>query len=758
MRRHLHVSGIVQGVGFRPFVHNTACRLGLGGWVKNSTDGVHIEAEGDPEVLDAFIAALRDEKPASAVIEDITVHCVPQAQSEAGFSILDSDAPSNALPCISPDLAVCPECLREIADSGDRRFRYPFTNCTNCGPRYTIVRAAPYDRHLTSMQPFTMCRDCQSEYEDPENRRFHAQPNACPVCGPAYSLTDFRGNPVPLAAGQDVFDAARSLVAAGHILAVQGIGGFHLACDAAREDAVAGLRRRKVREDKPFAVMAGSVDSVRRLCCLSAAEAELLAGPVRPVLLLDKSAGYDLAESVAPRNPRVGMMLPYTPAHALLVRPEDVWVMTSGNRSDEPIAYRPEDAYARLSGIADHFLVHNREIFRRADDSVVRMVRDIPYPFRRSRGYAPLPVRLSGPSIPLLACGGELKSTFCLVRDGQAFVSAHIGDLENLSTYEYFTESIRHYEDLFHIRPRAVAHDLHPEYLSTRHACSLDLPCVGVQHHHAHIAAVLAEQGLDEPVLGAAFDGTGYGTDGTIWGGEFLIADRRDFVRAAHCRVLPLPGAERAIREPWRMAAMILAELYGEQAMEAARPSGAVWPPDWAAAVRAARRGVNSPLTSSAGRLFDAAAALLSVRQAVNYEGQAAVELELAAGTARGNVLPYRIVDGTVRQLDLLPAFDAIVNSRRRNVAVGALAADFHTTFAHAAADMLQRLGNDSGIRKVALSGGVFQNLRLLGELTGLLEARGFLVYRHRLVPPNDGGLSLGQAAVAARICAEKGV
>ncbi len=752
MRNQLRITGMVQGVGFRPFVHRLATKHALSGWVKNATDGVHIEVEGDPNNLADFTIELQKEKPAHAEIHSLFVREIPDLH-ETGFTIADSELPTQSVPLLSPDLSVCPDCSREAKSPGNRRFQYPFTNCTHCGPRYTIIKQAPYDRQNTTMGTFTMCPDCQREYDDPSDRRFHAQPNACPVCGPSFRLTDNKGVPVPFSENGNVLSLARMLVQSGKIVAVKGLGGFHFACDAKNEEAVSALRRRKIREDKPFAIMAGSLSAVKEICALSFEEEAVLTGSIRPILLLDKTSGYHLADSVAPCNPRIGVMLPYTPAHEQLVGPGDIWVMTSGNSSDEPIAYVNEDALARLCGIADYFLFHDRDIYRRADDSVVRIFQSTPYLFRRSRGYTPLPISLARSTVPVLACGGELKNTFCLTHGRQAFVSSHIGDLENDSTYQYFIDSINYYKNLFHIQPEAIAYDLHPEYLSTKYAKACSLPQMGIQHHHAHIASVMAEHGLYEPVIGVAFDGSGYGEDGAIWGGEFLIADCRDYARAAHLRYLPLPGAAMAIKQPWRMAAWILFELFGEKFMEKQIPFACSLPPEWPVVISAAGKGINTPLTSSAGRLFDAAAALLSIRRSIHYEGQAAVELELAAGTQKGEILPYGIKEGSPRQLDFLPAFAALASLLQQGKSAGTLAASFHTTIAHAVVDMLIRIRKDTAIRKVALSGGVFQNLRLLSELSELLTEKQFTVYRHRQVPANDGGLSLGQAVIAGERC-----
>ncbi|MDT8904051.1 carbamoyltransferase HypF [Anaeroselena agilis] len=742
-RLRIEITGIVQGVGFRPFVHNLARRSAIAGWVANDGRGVVIEAEGEQPAVAAFLAALRTEAPPLAVIDAIRTGALTPA-GDKEFAILASDPAAARLALISPDVATCADCRAEIADPADRRYRYPFTNCTNCGPRYTIIEDVPYDRVRTTMAAFKMCPACRSEYEDPADRRFHAQPNACPVCGPAYRLLDRDGRPLP----GDPLAEARRLVAAGKVAAIKGIGGYHLACNALDAEAVAALRSRKVREDKPFAVMAGSLEAIRARCRVDAAEEELLAGTARPIVLLAKGPGYDLAAAVAPGNPYVGMMLPYAPVHWLLLAPGDVWVMTSGNTSDEPIAFEDDDALARLAGIADFFLAHNRPIRCRADDSVARVFAGRPYILRRSRGFAPAPVRLNAPGPAVLACGGELKNAFCLTRGDLAFMSAHVGDLENMATYNAYTDAIAHYQRLFDVVPEVVAHDLHPEYLATKYAMECGLPRVGVQHHHAHIAAVLAEHGESGPAIGVAFDGTGYGDDGRLWGGEFLLADLKGYTRLAQLAYMPLPGGARAIREPWRLAARMLYELYGADFVNKDIPFTRTLPAGWELMLDAAAKGLNAPLSSGAGRLFDTAAALLGIRGTINYEGQAAVELELAAAGRRGRVLPYDVTAGEPAVVDFRPAFAALADALGRGTPPALLAADFHATLADAVASVVRRLAAASGVRKVALSGGVFQNVTLLGQVVGLLE-KDFTVLLHRRVPANDGGLALGQAAVA---------
>jgi hydrogenase maturation protein HypF len=745
-RLGITVTGIVQGVGFRPFVYNLAHRYNLSGWVLNNSNGVEMEVEGYQAGLDDFVLALRQEVPPLAVIGEISVTSHP-VMKDTQFVIRYSVSGAAKAALVSPDVATCPDCRRELGNDADRRYQYPFINCTNCGPRYSIIQDVPYDRSNTTMAGFIMCEACQQEYDKPTDRRFHAQPNACPVCGPAYRLLDRQGNVL----SGDVVSETRRLVSEGKIVAVKGIGGYHLACDACNERAVQALRQRKIRENKPFAVMAGSLETVRMLCELSLAEEQLLTGPARPIVLLNKKQTGQLASSVAPGNPQLGVMLPYAPVHWLLLTGQDIWVMTSGNTSDEPIAYDDADAFERLAAIADYFLVHNRPIANRTDDSVVRVFQNEPYMLRRSRGYVPSPLEMHWDLPPVLAMGGELKNTFCLTRGKQAFLGPHIGDLENMPTFAYYKQAINHFKQLFAVEPQLVAYDLHPEYLSTKYAQQLSLPTVGIQHHHAHIAAVMAEYGLHEPVIGVAFDGTGYGTDGNLWGGEFLVADLEGFSRPGHCRYMPLPGGTKAITEPWRMAAWVLQELYGEQTAELGIACTEQLPANWQLAMQAAAKGLNSPLTSSVGRLFDTAAALIGLRQTIHYEGQAAIELELAAAGISGELLPYHLSSGTPAILDFTPAFAAMVQSLRHGASTGYLAACFHLTLADATVSMVRYISQQTAIKKVVFSGGVFQNTTLLSQIFRMLEKDPFSLYIHRHVPANDGGLALGQAVIAGK-------
>lgn len=742
-RLQIRITGIVQGVGFRPFVYKLAQQYALTGWVQNDSEGVLLEVQGSEQNMVCFQAALVRETPPLASIDrvlTIPLTVVP----EEYFFIRHSTAAAAKLALVSPDMAVCPECLADITDKHNRRYGYAFTNCTNCGPRYSIIADVPYDREKTSMRPFGMCPQCAAEYRDPLDRRFHAQPNACPVCGPHYRLLDREGQELD----GDWCARVRGRIGSGDIIAIKGIGGFHLACDARQEAAVATLRQRKLREEKPFAVMCGSLAAARELCDISEEAEQLLESSIRPIVLLPKRPGLVLAEQVAPGNAYLGVMLPYTPLHYTLLAPGDVWVMTSGNHSDEPIAYEDADARQRLAAIADYFLVYNRTIVRRVDDSVVRVFNGQTQLLRRSRGMAPAPLAVAGAGPTILAGGGEQKNTFCLLKGSQAFVSEHIGDLANMAVLASYEQAIAHYQQLFAAVPAVTAYDLHPEYLSTKYILSLPLTSIGVQHHHAHIASVLAEHGLDEPVIGVAFDGTGYGADGNLWGGEFLLADCRQFTRLAHCSYLPLPGGSKAIQEPWRLAAWLAYEQHGWSGVEAVLPLRPALPNGWQLAIEAARQGLNTPLTSSAGRLFDAAAALLGVRTHCHYEGQAAIELEQLAVGCTGQLWPYQLLDGPVSQLDFKPTFAALMTGAARGQSKGELAASFHRTVAAALVNMTRRLCRQTGIKKVVLSGGVFQNILLLTEVMTALQPD-YEVLINRKVPPNDGGLALGQAVIA---------
>ena len=709
-RVRVRVRGVVQGVGFRPFVHRIAHRHEISGFVLNDADGVVVEAEGEPGALAAFVSAITDEAPPLARVASIdSTACAPRG--ECGFAIvLSEDLGRTRSTLIAPDAATCPDCLRELFDPADRRYRYPFVNCTNCGPRFTIVTSVPYDRPRTTMAGFPLCGACRREYEDPGDRRFHAEPIACPDCGPRLTM------PLEEAAG---------VLVGGGIVAVKGLGGYHLACDATDEDAVARLRARKLREEKPLAVM---TTEPHLLAELTAEEDQLLQGVARPIVLVRRRAGGPIAPSVA-AGPWLGVMLPYTPLHHLLCgdvgRP---LVMTSGNRSDEPIAIDDADARRRLGEVADAFLSHDRPIHRRCEDSVVRAA----FPIRRSRGHAPEPLPLPIPvTAAVVAAGAELKSTFCVARGSEAFLSPHLGDLESEAAYLAFRTDLELYLDMLGVEPAAVACDLHPEYLATKWARAQGLPVVEVQHHHAHAAACLAEHGEMGEALAVVLDGTGMGTDATLWGGEVLRCDLSSFERVAHLEAVPLPGGEAAIREPWRMAAAYLERAGRPVPFER-------WP-----LVRESLK-VNAPLSSGAGRLFDAVAALLGVRERVSYEGQAAIELEQLAGETAAAPYACTTEGGMIRGADLVAAaFDDLAAGRPR----AEIAAAFHEGVGAAFAAACAAAGPPG---TVALSGGSFQNMRLLSSLRDRLEAAGFRVLSHRRVPPNDGGVSYGQAVVAA--------
>jgi hydrogenase maturation protein HypF len=752
VRTGVRVEGVVQGVGFRPFVYGLATSLGLSGLVGNDVDGVFAEIEGDAEAVARFLVLIEQQAPPLARIERITTSAMIPVGS-AGFVIAASQHDGERRALVSADTATCADCLGEMADPRDRRYRFPFINCTNCGPRFTIIRDVPYDRPLTTMSDFEMCAQCAAEYHDPANRRFHAQPVCCPACGPRLVLTDAAGRQLN-AARPDPIAAAAELIGSGHVVAVKGLGGYHLAVDAGNNQAAAALRARKHREDKPFAVMVADLAAARELCDLDAVAEQLLTGSRRPIVLAPRraAAAGQVAAAVAPGNNYLGLMLPYTPLHHLLLgQVGGPIVATSGNASDEPIAYRDADALSRLAGIADAFLLHDRAIHIRTDDSVVRSAAGRPAVLRRSRGYVPEPLRIAHACPrPVLACGAELKSTFCLAKGDRAFVSHHIGDLENTETLLSFTSGIEHFRRLFNIEPEVVAHDLHPDYLSTKYAADLaGVELIGVQHHHAHIAACLADNDADGPVIGVAFDGTGYGPDGTIWGGEFLIADLTGYRRAGHLEPVPMPGGAAAIRQPWRMAAAYL---------EAAFPEGApaelaVWQRNdqtWGPVTAMARRGLNSPLTSSAGRLFDAAAALLGVRDAINYEGQAAIELEQLADPAERSGYEAEVTSGDVVGVRGADLIRAVTDDLAAGVDRAVIAARFHNGVAAATVSACRILSERHGLQTVALSGGVFQNMLLTARVTAQLAAAGFTVLTHSRVPCNDGGISFGQAAVAA--------
>ncbi len=749
-RLRIRYVGTVQGVGFRPHIFRLAKAHGLAGFVNNDPAGVIVEVEGPEERIQAFRIESVGKAPVLARISELVCESI-QPIREKAFRIKESERADSVDTQVSPDAATCPECLKEIFDPEDRRYRYAFTNCTNCGPRYTIIQAIPYDRPYTTMKKFTMCQKCQSEYDDPQDRRFHAQPNACPNCGPRLIFLDRAGKRIP----GDPISKTIEMLLLGRIIAVKSLGGFQLACDALNQDAVKTLRSRKYREDKPFAIMARSLDQIEKYAIVTDTERELILSPERPIVLVPKRKEPQLAEEVAPGQKTWGFMLPYTPLHHILLQESGmILVMTSGNMSDEPIAYLDDEARSRLDQIADYYLTHNRPIYIRCDDSVVRVVEGRPFFLRRARGYTPriLSARLPGKK-SILACGAHLKNTFCLARSGQVIVSHHIGDMDNLETLRAFEQGIEHLKRIFKIQPEAVAHDLHPEYLSTRYALSLDLPRIGVQHHHAHAAAVMAEHEIQGPVIGVSMDGTGYGPDEAVWGGEFLVADYMDFDRKAHLCYIPLPGGEQAIKEPWRMMAIYLERIYGDEFLNLDIPSiRALDPGKWQVLKNAVEAGLNCPLTSSMGRLFDAVSAVLGIRAVVNYEGQAAIELEMTTEKHVTSGYEFSLInEGDEILIDPLPVIEACVEDLRKRVSVGRISARFHNGVAEMITEVCALTRDQTDINEVTLGGGVFQNMILVRGTKSRLEDQGFRVYLPREVPINDGGICLGQAAVALR-------
>ncbi len=747
--RQIDINGIVQGVGFRPFVYQLARRHGLRGQVANTAAGVAVHLEGPAEGIGNFLDDLPRQKPPLAHIVEIR-STERTVQGFEGFSIAPSRGAEQRGTLIAPDAAVCEDCLRELFDPTDRRFEYPFINCTNCGPRYTIIEDIPYDRPRTSMRHFSMCPECQAEYDDPADRRFHAQPNACPVCGPQVALFDHRR---ATAGGADPIAGAARLIREGHIVAVKGLGGFHLAVDACNDAAVARLRRRKLREEKPLAVMSADLDTIAGYARLAAEESELLTARQRPIVLLPKRLPEKLAFEVAPRNHYYGVMLPYTPLHHLLLAHGfTALVMTSANRSEEPIVIDNDDAFERLAQIADYFLVHDRDIYLRSDDSIVRHVAGHTRVVRRSRGFVPVPVFLKSEVPAVLACGAELKNTVCLTRGRQAFLSQHIGDLENEATEAFFRLTIDHLKRILDISPEWVACDRHPDYLSTQWARSQsEATVIEVQHHHAHIAAAMAEHQLQGPVIGLAFDGTGLGDDGTIWGGEILAADISGFRRLAALEAVPMPGGAAAVKEPWRMGLAYLHTVFGDNLWELDVPLLRELDRDRARiVVQMVDRRINAPLTSSLGRLFDGVAAILGLRGQVAYEGQAAIELEMIADGRDCGAYPFEWDDGACRSLRVAPLLKALVADIHHRVPAFIVSRRFHETIIRMCSALCATLRSETQMRRVVLSGGCFQNALLSEGLHHALAADGFEVFAHRLVPTNDGGLSLGQAMVAA--------
>lgn len=746
-RARIEIQGAVQGVGFRPFVYRLAAGLGLTGWVINDARGVFIEVEGSESDLDAFVRRLRHERPALAQIHSLDVHRPLPAVGYESFTIRHSDDQGAKSALVLPDVATCPDCLAELVAPADRRHGYAFTNCTNCGPRFSIITALPYDRPNTTMHGFTMCPRCQGEYDSPDDRRFHAQPNACPVCGPQLELWSANGE--VLARRDEALAGAAQALREGVIVAVKGIGGFLLMADARNEEAIAKLRRLKPRLDKPFAVMAGDMEQARQLCTVEPAAEALLLSTEAPIVLLPRRQDAPIAATVAPGNPNIGVMLPYAPLHHLLLRAVGSPVVaTSGNLADEPICTDEREAVQRLGRLADRLLVHDRPIARHVDDSVAWVIEGESRLLRRARGFAPLPTLARRDLPTLLAVGAHLKNAIALSVGRQVFISQHIGDLETTEAMGAFERVIADLQRMYATRPDAIAHDLHPDYLSTRWAEQQGLPLVGVQHHHAHLAACLADNGSEAPALGVTWDGTGYGPDGTVWGGEFLLGDATGYRRVAHLRSFRLPGGETAVREPRRSAWGLLWEM-GLPVLEANElaPLSDFCASDRHMLAQMLERGLNSPATTSAGRLFDGVAALIGLRQTTTYEGQAAMELEFACDPSVGDAyeLSLRENSGSL-VLDWQPMLEALLVDLHRGVAPGVMAVRFHNGLA----DAIVRVAQAIGTARVALSGGCFQNRRLTESVARRLGAAGFEVLLHRQTPPNDGCIALGQIMVAA--------
>ncbi len=759
-RKHIQVRGVVQGVGFRPFVYKLARSLDLAGHVFNSSAGVTIEVEGVVDATDEFIRRLRIEPPQLATIAEISISNM-ELQGDTGFSILQSREAVGEFALVPQDTGTCDACWRDFGDPLNRRYGYPFTNCTHCGPRYTIIHDIPYDRATTTMSGFTMCSACRSEYEDPEDRRFHAQPNACAQCGPSLVLVP-HGSPLADCSFTDtdplaIVCRARTLLRDGKILAVKGLGGFLLACDATNDIAVAELRKRKRRPDKPFALMMRDVATVRTACLVSEEDEAALLDLRRPIVVLPRRAGADLSPGISPGNDTVGVMLPYTPLHYLLFSdsPEAEsefasLVMTSGNLGEEPIVVSNSEAMRRLDAVADWFLLHDRDIAMRVDDSVVRVFEGRERVLRRSRGFVPQPIDLGIALEEVLAFGGELKNTFCLTKRRYAILSQHIGDLKNLETMEFFEETLARMKRLFKVAPRVAAYDLHPAYMSTRMALASDCERkIVVQHHHAHIASCMAENHLQGKVIGVAFDGTGYGTDGKIWGGEFLVADFAAFSRRAHFRYVPLPGGDAAVRQPWRMALSYLRDTFGRQISGEFGCFREIPAKDLERVDTMISRRIHTMETSSCGRLFDAVAALLGLVSEVTFEGQAAIALETIAARGVDRCYDFNIEEGEPLILDFRPTIAAIAQDLSSGRTAGEVSACFHNTLSAATVEMCCRIRKSDGVDRVCLSGGTFQNLYLLKQTTVELRRHGFKVFLHSVVPANDGGISLGQAVIA---------
>jgi len=752
IRKNILIKGIVQGVGFRPFIHKLVQNYNLSGWVLNSNQGVEIEVEGNTEEINNFVNDIKEKLPPLARIEKIEVNELPLVGYK-GFSIKKSIVKEeDSFVLVSPDISICEDCLQELFDPNNRRFRYPFINCTNCGPRFTIIKDIPYDRKKTTMNNFKMCSLCQGEYDDLENRRYHAQPNACVDCGPQISLYQNKRK----SEGIDPIEKAVKLLKEGKIGAIKGLGGFHLACDAANDKAVARLRRLKNREAKPFALMSFNLEKILQYCKLGEKEEEWLVNRARPIVLLKKRKDSLISPSVAPRNNYLGVMLPYTPLHYLLLKDNfTALIMTSGNIADQPIIGDNQEALEKLDGIADFFLFYNRDIFNRCDDSVVKIINDDNVFFRRSRGYVPHPIILDFKLKEVLALGGELKNTISFSKENYIFLSQYLGDLKSAETLEFFKESITNFKKMFKVKPEIIACDLHPDYLSTQYAEEIKvkkgLKVVKVQHHHAHIVSCMAENNVKEKVIGVAYDGTGYGDDGNVWGGEFLLCDLKKYARAGHLKYYPLPGGDKAIVEPWRMAYSYLYSIYGPKAKTLDIDFNHRMDGNSLSIIeKMIDKNINSPLTSSCGRLFDAISSLIGIRDEISYEGQAAMELESFCASGITEIYKFSIYKEEEKFIiDPQEIFIDIIEDLKREIGKDIIAAKFHNTVAEFTLNLCGKIRENTGINEIALSGGVFQNKYLTEKVILSLEDKGFKVHIQRKVPSNDGGISLGQAVVA---------
>jgi len=758
-RLFLKVEGIVQGVGFRPFVYNEALSLNLKGWINNNSQGVHIDIEGEEEKLNNFIEKLKYKPPLLAKIENIIVE-ERKTVNYNSFEIKESEINNKKITLISPDMAICEECIQDITNPLNKKYMYPFTSCTNCGPRFSIIKSIPYDRDKTTMKKFNMCEECNREYTDPTNRRFHAQPNACRACGPHIWIEDSTGTKIEI---ENVIDWTRQKLKEGKIFAIKGLGGFNLVCDATNEDAVKMLRIRKNRPHKPFSVMSGNIETVKKYCDVTLEEEKILTGCIKPIVILDQANGYDLPKCIAPHQKTLGVMLPYTPLHHLLFGNDmEVLIMTSANGNGLPLEYKNESAVEKLGNVADYFLQHNRDIHAPVDDSVVKVIDNEIHMIRRARGYVPEPIKKDNIR-EILACGSNMKNTFCIAKENFIFLSQHNGNLENVETIEYYKNNIEHFKNIFNFAPKYIACDMHPNYTSSEYAYKSSLPRIEVQHHHAHIVSCLAENNVNRKVIGIAYDGTGYGTDGKMWGGEFLICDNKEFTRLGHLNYVKMPGGEMSVKEPWRMAVShvynafksnnrngystdkqlreILTKLYGNKAINL---------------IAIIKADINCPETSSMGRFFDAAASLIGLRDSVTYEGQAAIELEAAASQKSLDFYDYDVVQENGYVVKSEKIIMGIIKDKLLDEQDSIISDKFHNTIIKFSKDICKLIRRDVGINEVVLGGGVFQNSYLLKNLTNELKNEEFVVYTNKLIPANDGGVALGQIVIANEILNNK--